>query len=195
MKEKAAKTPTSPPSTLSSLWLFFGLVFCWTWFFWILAAALGISAQSAFGIVLEVLGLLGPMLGGIGFAYLTLSKESWLEYWSRMTDPKRIQEKWYLVIFLFVPGLMAVAVLLDVAPGGSVALLIKEKVTIRAVDNCSLPARRVHLRPVSRRIGLASLCPRSVASKVECAGVDSDSGRDLGIMAPAAVLYQRYPLL
>jgi membrane protease YdiL (CAAX protease family) len=97
--------------------------------FWILAAALGVSAQSTSGIVLEVLGLLGPMLGGIGFAYLTLSKESWLEYWSRIIDPKRIRPKWYLIIFLFVPGLMAVGVLLDVAWGGSAALLIREKVT------------------------------------------------------------------
>jgi membrane protease YdiL (CAAX protease family) len=114
---------------LSSPWLFFGVVFCWTWFFWIAAAALGISAQSALGMVLEGLGLLGPMLGGIGFAYLTQSKESWLEYWSRIVDAKRILPKWYLVIFLFVPGLMAVAVLLDVASGSSVAVvLIREKI-------------------------------------------------------------------
>ena len=69
------------------------------------------------------------MLGGIGFTYFTQSKESWLEYWSRIIDPKRIRAKWYLIIFLFVPGLMAVAVLLDVASGGSAALLIREKVT------------------------------------------------------------------
>ena len=129
MKEKTDKIVNSPPSTLSNLWLFFVVVFCWTWCFWIAAAALGVSAQSALGIVLEVLGLLGPMVGGIGFTYFTQSKESWLEYWSRIIDPKRIRAKWYLIIFLFVPGLMAVAVLLDVASGGSAVLLISEKVT------------------------------------------------------------------
>ena len=98
------------------------LVFCWTWFFWILAAALGISAQSALGIALEVLGLLGPMLGGIGFTYFTQDNESWREYWSRIVDLKRIPAKWYLVIFLFVPVLMTIAVLLDVALGGSAVL-------------------------------------------------------------------------
>ncbi len=128
MKEKA-EIATSPPRSLSSLWLFFVAVFCWTWFFWILAAALGISAQSPLGAILEVLGLLGPMLGGISFAYFTQSKESWLEYWSRIIDPKRIRAKWYLIIFLFVPGLYAVAVLLDVVSGGSAALLACEKVT------------------------------------------------------------------
>lgn len=69
------------------------------------------------------------MVGGISFTYFTQSKESWLEYWSRIIDPKRIRAKWYLIIFLFVPGLMAVAVLLDVASGGSAVLLISEKVT------------------------------------------------------------------
>ncbi len=129
MKEKTDKIVTSPPSTLSNLWLFFVVVFCWTWFFWIAAAALGVSAQSALGIVLEVLGLLGPMLGGIGFTYFTQSKESWREYWSRIIDPKRVRPKWYLIIFLFVPGLFAVAVLLDVASSGSAALvLIRERV-------------------------------------------------------------------
>jgi membrane protease YdiL (CAAX protease family) len=55
------------------------------------------------------------MLGGIGFTYFTLDDESWREYWSRIVDPKRIPAKWLLVIFLFAPCLMAIAVLLDVA--------------------------------------------------------------------------------
>lgn len=128
MKEKADEIATSLPSTLSSLWLFFAVVFGWTWFFWILAAALGISAQSPLGAALEVLGLLGPMLGGIGFAYFTPSKENWLEYWSRIIDPRRVRAKWYLAIFLFAPCLYAVAVLLDVASGGGAALLTSERV-------------------------------------------------------------------
>jgi hypothetical protein len=124
MKERAEKkSPTS-------LWLFFTLVFCWTWLFWGIAASLGISAESTSGTVLEVLGLLGPMLGGISFAYIALTKESWPEYWSRIIDLKRIRPKWYLVIFLFVPSLFAVAVLLDVAASGSATLaLIEERVT------------------------------------------------------------------
>lgn len=51
--------------------LFFMLVFCWTWAFWIPAAASGISVQTSLGRLLLVLGLLGPMLGGIGFTYGT----------------------------------------------------------------------------------------------------------------------------
>ncbi len=103
-------------------WLFFVFVFCWTCFFWILAAALGISAQSVLGIALVVAGLLGPMLGGIGFTYLTEDNEGWREYWLRIVDAKRIRTKWYLIIFLFVPCLMAVAVLLDLALNGNAVL-------------------------------------------------------------------------
>lgn len=127
MNKSTERAATSLPPTRSALWLFFGAVFGWTWFFWILAAALGVSAQSPLGIVLEVLGLLGPMLGGIGFAYFTLSKDGWHEYWLRIVDPRRIGAGWYLVIFLFVPVLMAIAALLDVASGGNAAALIRER--------------------------------------------------------------------
>jgi membrane protease YdiL (CAAX protease family) len=120
-REKRSQSPTG-------LWLFFCLVFCWTWLFWGIAAGLGVSAESTSGTVLEVLGLLGPMLGGISLTYLALTKESWLEYWSRIIDPKRVQPKWYLIIFLFVPSLFAVAVLLDIASSGGTMALIEERV-------------------------------------------------------------------
>jgi hypothetical protein len=97
MEEEADRTPTSPPSTLSSPWLFFALVFCWTWLFWVSAVALGTSVQRTLGRTLLLLGLLGPMVGGIGFAYLAQDKEGRREYWSRIVDPKRIRAKWYLV--------------------------------------------------------------------------------------------------
>lgn len=99
------------------------MVFCWSWAFWIATAASGISVLSTLGNGLELVGLLGPMLGGIAFTYLTRDKEGRLEYWARVVDPKRIRPSWYLIIFLFAPGLWAVAVLLDVASGESAALV------------------------------------------------------------------------
>jgi hypothetical protein len=69
-------SPRARPLALNRLWLFFILVFCWTWFFWILAAAFGTSVQTASGKSLLLLGLLGPMLGGIGFTYLTQDKDT-----------------------------------------------------------------------------------------------------------------------
>lgn len=123
MRENTGKPSTSPPSTLSSPWFFFVVVFSWTWLFWILATALGTSIQTTLGRMLLLLGLLGPMLGGIGLTYLTRDKEYCREYWSRIVDTKRIAAKWYWVIFLFVPVLMALAVLLDVASSGEMALV------------------------------------------------------------------------
>ncbi len=122
MHEKADDSQTLPAPLIASPWSFFIFVFCWTWLFWILTAALGISAQSTSGIALVVAGLLGPMLGGIGFSYLTQDNAGWREYWSRIIDPRRIPARWYLVIFLFVPCLMVIAVLLDIAVNGNAVL-------------------------------------------------------------------------
>jgi membrane protease YdiL (CAAX protease family) len=108
-------------ATLSSPWLFFVVVLGWSWLFWIPAAVLGISIQTTAGEVLGLLGLLGPMLAGIGFTYLTQGKEGRRDYWSRIIDLKRIRAKWYLVIFLLVPVLMTLTALLDLLSGGSLA--------------------------------------------------------------------------
>jgi membrane protease YdiL (CAAX protease family) len=55
------------------------------------------------------------MLGGIWFTYVTQGSEGWREYWSRVVDAERVPAKWFLVIFLFAPCLMAGAVLIDIA--------------------------------------------------------------------------------
>jgi CAAX protease family protein len=115
--------------TVSAVWLFFAAVFCWTWSFWIITAVLGINAQTTAGQTLLRLGLLGPMLGGIGFTYLKRNKRYARDYWLRIVDPKRIPAKRFLIIFLFVPVLMAIAVVLDVVLGDNDTLgLIRDRV-------------------------------------------------------------------
>ena len=99
--------------------LFFLLVFCWTWVFWIPAAASGVSVQSNLGRLLLVLGLLGPMLGGIGFTYFTGAAADWHDYWARVFDVGRVPARWYAIILLFAPVLFTIAVLLDLASGDS----------------------------------------------------------------------------
>jgi membrane protease YdiL (CAAX protease family) len=117
------KNSNSSVSILSEPWVFFVLVFGWTWFFWILATLLGLGMNTGSGIVLLLLGILGPMVGGIGFTYLTQNKEGRRDYWLRIIDPKRISARWYLVIFLFVLVLNALAALLDILFGGTGATL------------------------------------------------------------------------
>lgn len=122
MKENADRTPTSASRTFSRPWVFFILVFCWTWAFWIAAAASGTSIQTPPGKLLLFLGLLGPMLGGIALTYLTHDREARREYWLRIIDPRRIPAKWYPVIVFLVPVLMAIAVFIDCASGADETL-------------------------------------------------------------------------
>ncbi len=112
----ANRTGTNP--RLSRPWLFFAVTFGWSWLFWILAARSGLGLSSAAGGGLLMLGIVGPMLAGIGFTYLTRDREGRRDYWRRLVDFKRIRAPWYLTIFLFVPILIAIATLLDVLLGG-----------------------------------------------------------------------------
>jgi uncharacterized protein len=99
-------------------WLFFLATFAWTWFFWILAALLGLSVETPAGGILLLTGVLGPMITGIVFTYLTYDKMGRKDYFRRIIDFKRIGAKWYLVIFLFVPTLNLLAALIDFMLGG-----------------------------------------------------------------------------
>jgi len=114
------KKSTSSTSRFSSPWLYFIAVLSWTWFFWVLAILTGQGTDTGSGMLLAVLGLLGPMVGGIVFTYLTRDKEGRRDYWARIFDPRRIPAKWYLVIVLLVPMLMGLAALLDILTGGSI---------------------------------------------------------------------------
>ncbi len=108
---------------LFSPWIYFVVAYCWSWTFWGVAAWLGISLNTASGIGLEMLGLLGPAVGGVGLTFLTQDKMGRHDYWQRVTDIRRISLRWYLVIFLFFPAITILAALLDVLSGGSGATI------------------------------------------------------------------------
>lgn len=112
----------SSRSPLYSPWLYFVVTFAWTWFFWGLGILLQVSMESAGGFVLLLLGVLGPMLTGIGFTYLTRDRAGRRDYWARVVDVKRIGLKWLLVILLFTPILNVLAALLDILFGGQGAV-------------------------------------------------------------------------
>ena len=118
-KTRADRKSTSSVSRLSNPWYFFSLALGWSWFFWILAILLGTGVKTALGIVLALLGLLGPLVAGISSVYTTRDKTVRRDYWRRITDVKKIGTKWYIVIFLFAPVLTALAFALDILAGGS----------------------------------------------------------------------------
>lgn len=111
------RTAATAHSALTSLWLFFAAAFCWSWTSWILAAVLGANVETTLGLALLRLGLLGPMLAGIAFTYLSEGKAGHREYWLRVVDPRRISLRWCAVIVLLVPALMTIAALLAIASG------------------------------------------------------------------------------
>jgi membrane protease YdiL (CAAX protease family) len=103
---------------LENPWTYFAAAFAWTWLFWGIAIALKVSMEGA-GIVYLLLGVIGPMVTGIAFVYLTRDREYRREYWKRIISFRRIPGRWYLVIFLFVPILNCLAALIDYAIGGN----------------------------------------------------------------------------
>jgi membrane protease YdiL (CAAX protease family) len=103
---------------LAKPWIYFMATFIWTWFFWGLAILAGASMESGQGVALLLLGVIGPMVTGISFVYLTRDKDGRRDYWNRIINFKRISGKWYLVIFLFVPALHGLSALLDTLFGG-----------------------------------------------------------------------------
>ena len=109
-------------SLFSSPWVFFGATFAWTWAFWGLGILLKVSMESAFGFGLLILGVLGPMVTGIGFTYLTQNKAGRRDYWLRIIDVSRIGLRWWLVLLFFVPLLNGLAALIDLLLGGTGAV-------------------------------------------------------------------------
>ena len=101
---------------LAAPWMYFVATFAWTWLFWSVGILTGATMET--GAVYGLLGMIGPMIMGITFTYLTRDKEGRHDYWKRVRDFKRIPGKWYLVIFLFVPILNVLAALLDAVSGG-----------------------------------------------------------------------------
>lgn len=106
-------------SKLASPWIYFVATFLWTWLFWGVAIVTGGSVETASGGIPMLLGVLGPMVTGITFTYLTRDREGRRDYWKRIIDFKRIPGKRYLIIFLFVPILNVLAALVDIVTGGA----------------------------------------------------------------------------
>jgi membrane protease YdiL (CAAX protease family) len=108
---------TKSKTILLSPWIYFVATFAWTWLIWGVAILMGATLET--GAVFGLLGVIGPMVMGICFTYLTRDREGRRDYWKRIIDFKRIPAAWFLVIFLFVPILNILAALLDVISAGS----------------------------------------------------------------------------
>jgi len=100
-------------------WVFFGVTFAITWGFWLLAAVLGFGGNTAVGLLLGLLGLLGPGVAGIGFVYIVYDDAGRRDFWNRIKQIRRIGVRWLLVIFLLPPIVVISAAVADIALGGT----------------------------------------------------------------------------
>ncbi len=100
---------------LAAPWIYFLATYTWSWFFWGIAYLVGVSGESgeAIGVILVLLALSGPMVTGITFVYFALNREGQKDYWKRIINYKCISVKWYLVTFLLIPIVSALAAYLS----------------------------------------------------------------------------------
>lgn len=104
---------------LSNPWVFFAITFGFTWAFWIPAIIFDLAFDNALGLLLLLLGLLGPGLTGVVLMKLLYTEEAQQDFWDRATNIRRIGLQWYLAVFLYAPILFAIAAGIDILLGGT----------------------------------------------------------------------------
>lgn len=117
--------PTIGNTSLSAgnPWLFFGVTYAITWGCWLAAIVFGVSFDSAAGLVLLLVGLIGPGAAGIGFVYLVYDERGRTDFWNRIKQVRRIGVRWFLVILLLPLIVTIVAAVVDTLSGGPGATL------------------------------------------------------------------------
>jgi uncharacterized protein len=100
MQEATTRTIGNTSVSIGNPWLFFAVTFAITWGCWLGAIALEVSFDSAVGVVLLLIGLVGPGAAGIGFIYLVYDEQGRADFWNRLKQPRRIGVRWFLMILL-----------------------------------------------------------------------------------------------
>ncbi|MFC7045213.1 CPBP family intramembrane glutamic endopeptidase [Halobacteriaceae archaeon GCM10025711] len=119
MQDSGRRTIGGTSISVGNPWVFFGVTYAITWSFLLLAVALGVSFQSAEGVVLQLLALLGPGIAGIGFVYLVYDEPGRTDFWDRVRQVRRISARWFLVILLLPPFVVITAAVADIVLGGT----------------------------------------------------------------------------
>lgn len=118
MGETGQHTVGNANIDLGNPWLFFGVAYALTWSFWLVALVLGLRFDSLGGILLLIAGLAGPGIAGVGFTYLVYDERGRSDFWTRLTDVRRIGLPWVLVILFLTLAVNLGAALIDVLLGG-----------------------------------------------------------------------------
>jgi membrane protease YdiL (CAAX protease family) len=118
MRDPGEPTIGSTSIAAGNPWVFFVVTYAITWGFWLSAIALGVSFDTALGVVLLLVGLAGPAAAGIGFTYLVYDNRGRTDFWNRLIQVRRIGLRWFFVILLIPVGVTIVAAIADSLLGG-----------------------------------------------------------------------------
>lgn len=118
MYQHARRAIVETTVPLTSPWVFFAVTFAVTWSFWLSAIALDVSFASGTGALLLLLGLTGPGIAGVGFAYLAYGRDGLTDLRARVTGIGRIGVRWFLVILALPLVVTVAAAAADAAFGG-----------------------------------------------------------------------------
>lgn len=102
---------------LASPWIYFALTLGWSWLFLTPAIILNMRGDEPLTIVLRVLSGIAPFGVALVLLYLTQGREGRRDYWLRVVDVRRISPRWWAVILLLQPAIMAIAAFLDTLLG------------------------------------------------------------------------------
>jgi membrane protease YdiL (CAAX protease family) len=125
--ETSVASITAPAGTdpaffeYSKPWQFFAITFGVSYLFWIPLIVLEYDPFVMPGTVLFAAGGLGVPGAAVFLLFRTAEKKHRRDYWRRLVDGRRIELRWYAVIFLLVPALNVLALLLGVLAGDTVS--------------------------------------------------------------------------
>jgi CAAX protease family protein len=99
--------------------VFFGLTFAWSWSAWAALAVMRVPAFSTPGLLLLLLGGIGPSLVGAALLLGVSGASERRSFLSRLVSFRHIPRRWTLVALLLPPVLTAAALWADLLTGGS----------------------------------------------------------------------------
>jgi membrane protease YdiL (CAAX protease family) len=102
-----------------SLWGYVSIYLGWAWLFWGLVILSDESVWTFPNVFFFYLGSLSPLLGGVTMIRRSDGMAGLRELWDRISNPRRIRPRWYVVIVLLYPGLTVVAGGLAVLTGAT----------------------------------------------------------------------------
>ena len=97
------------------LWVFFALTYAFSWLIWI---PLALSGRKV-ALPVVAIGAISPSLAGVLMTFLTTDTEGRRDFWRRAFSFRLVRARWYAVIALTFPAIMAMTIVLETLLSGA----------------------------------------------------------------------------